>query len=411
MASRLLDLVEDGDRILAATGTGEPRTLLRRLVEEVFPARKNLEVIQVSMGGEEYLAEAAAEHGHRLRFPVGGRRSERAISEGRAESFPTTMYQLSTLITSGQLRIDGALMAGARRNDGTLSPGLSLDVIGAASRAARYRCLEVVSGLPRTRSVPWLNESDCDLVLEVDEAAAIIADLKPSAVQLTLGHHLAELIEPGATLELGVGTGFRGLAPALCDAGVTDIALHTGLIAESSQMLVDRGVVTRFNPCCKDALIVGGAARGSQGFYDWLNNNPRVCLAESSDVHNVAHLVTLPQFMAINSASQIDLFGQVGTPFRHILGSGGLLDFATAGAYSAGSVIALTARNNRDESRIVPAVPHVGLSAQLVTHIVTEFGAAHLYGKTLRERADSVIAVAHPEDRSALRRAAEQLLC
>jgi acyl-CoA hydrolase len=344
-------------------------------------------------------------------MPAAGRKGAKAITAGRAEVFPTSMSRLAHLIDAGDLPIDGALLSGVRGGDGTISPGLALDVGAAAARHARFRALELNACLPRTRSSQWIAPDECDRVVDVEWAPPVAEwDGSLTSSQRTIGGYVAELMQDGSAFELGVGHGLQGVAAALCDAGRRSLALHTGLIDDTARTLVEGGVVDWGGPCAAGACVVATVARGSQAFYAWVDENPAVRLVESSDSHDVAHLLSLGRFVAINSAGEVDLMGQIGArDAEHALGGGGLHDFATAGAYSGGSIVALTARSAKGRTRIVPRVAHVQVSAQLVTHVVTEYGTADLRGKTVQQRARSLTALAHPQDREALGRAAGTL--
>jgi len=309
--------------------------------------------------------------------------------------------------------IDGVLIAGTRAGDGgTISPGLALDVAGIAARRARFRALELNAAFPRTRSVEWVAEADCDRVIAVEQAPPVAAwDGVLTPEQQQIGGHVAELVETGSVVELGVGHGLQGVAWALKEAGRRSLSLHTGLIDDTAQTLVESGIVDWGPKCAAGACVVATVVRGSAGFYAWVDDNPAVRLVESDDAHDVAHLLNLGRFVAINSAGEVDLFGEVGARDRDaMLGGGGVSDFATAGAYSAGSIIALTARGASGKSRITAQVEHVQVSGHLVTHVVTEYGVADLRGRTARERAASVISIAHPDDREHLNRAAALIL-
>ncbi|MGW4167269.1 acetyl-CoA hydrolase/transferase C-terminal domain-containing protein [Streptomyces chartreusis] len=408
ISARLLSLVQDGDRLFIGTGAGEPRTLIHSLVEDVLPRRKNIELVQVSVGGSEAITTVDRRHGHRVRLIAGGRLGNAALGTGDAELMPASMGTLARMIADGSLPVSGTLVAGVRSADGSaVSPGLSLDLGPAAAHAARFRALELNAALPRTRAADWLRESDCELVAETDEPPPTMERGTVNETQRAIGVHVARLVPSGSTVELGIGQGLRGVAAALAgrESGFR-ISLHTGLITDDVRDLVEAGIVA--GPACRtrQAPVVATVACGSADFYRWLSDNPSVHLVDSSEAHQTRHLMNIGRFMAINSASQIDLLGQVGSRTRSgAVGGGGLPDFATAGAHSAGSVIALESRTRHGTSRIVARLPFPQLHASSVTHIVTEYGAAELRGATAAERAERIIAVAHPADRDGLRTA------
>jgi acyl-CoA hydrolase len=404
-AARLGELVRDGDRLFVGTGAGEPRTLLRMLIDEVLPYRRDVDLIQVAIGGSELIFDTPRGRGHRVQLVAGGARSNGALRAGTASLVPASMGTLDELISSGDLRIDGVLVAGTRRGPyGPISPGLSLDLGRSAAAAARFRAVELNAALPAVRSVDWLRLSDGDLVIASDDPPPVTSSRPPSEAQRRIGRLVAGLVPARAAVELGVGQGLRGVAQALAgrEEGFS-ITIHTGMITDDVRLLIEWGVVTGTAPDDAEASVIASVALGTAEFYRWLDDNPAVRFVDSGRAHRVAHLLSLGPFVAINSAAQIDLLGHVGAPTAAgALGGGGLPDFAAAGAHSAGSVIALEARDRHGVSKLVPRVEHVQLHGTAVTHVVTEFGIASLRGADARERADRLIAIAHPDDRAAL---------
>jgi acyl-CoA hydrolase len=412
-AAALLSLVRDGDRLLIGTGAGEPRSLLRLLIDDVLPRRRGVELIQVSIGGSEAIASAGGAHGHRVRLVAGGAEGAKALRAGTAELVPASMGTLAEMIGSGALPVSGVLVAGVHAADGArVSPGLSVDLLPLAARAARFRALELNSALPATRSAGWISEPDCDLVLETADPPPTAPRSAVSDAQRIIGEHVAALIPDGAVLELGIGQGLQGVAGALLARQPRPrLAVHTGIISDDVQLLVESGVVTGALPCGPGASVVATVARGSARFYEWLDDHPAVWMTDSLEAHDPRHLSGFELFIAVNSASEIDLLGNVGAGnWNATLGGGGLPDFAEAGARRAGSVIALESRNRHGAPKIVPHVARVQLHATAVTHVVTEHGVAALRGATARDRAERILAIAHPADRERLRAALPDLL-
>ncbi|MET7992183.1 acetyl-CoA hydrolase/transferase C-terminal domain-containing protein [Amycolatopsis sp. NPDC005232] len=410
----LRELVRDGDRLFVGTGAGEPHTLIRTLVEDVLPYRRDVELLQVAVGGREGIVDYPDGRGHRLRLVAGGPRGIHALREGRARGVPASMGTVDELIESGALPIDGVLVAGtapAGDDAGAVGPGLSLDLGRSAAAVARFRALELNRALPSVRSVGWLDLADCDLVISTDLAPPELAPSPVTDAQLRIGELVADLVVPSAALELGVGRGLTGVARALAARRPgLKLTVHTGMITDDVKLLVESGVVAGPSPDDPKAGVVATVALGSAEFYRWLDGNPAVTFVDSSRAHRLTHLTRLGDFLAVNSASQVDLVGNVGAlSWAGLLGGGGLSDFATAGAHSLGSVIAVESRNRSGRSRLVPRAAHVQLHGSLVTHVVTEYGVAHLRGLDAPGRAERVIAVAHPGDRAELAAAAEVL--
>jgi 4-hydroxybutyrate CoA-transferase len=409
-AQELGALVHDGDRLFVGTGAGEPHTLLRLLIDHVLPRRHDVEILQVSVGGSEIITGAPQGRGHRVRLVAGGRLGNEAIRAGRASLESASMGTLDELIASGRLRIDGVLVAGTRTS-AEISPGLALDLGRSAAHAARFRALELNAALPPVRSIEWLRESDCQLVLPTDRRPPTNDPRPPTADQQAIGRHIAALIPVGAAVELGIGQGLQGVSAAICeDRPDLRFTIHTGMITDDVQRLVEHGIVSGPAPDADEASVVATVALGTAEFYRWLSDNPAVQFVDSSLAHRVAHLLSIGPFLAINSASQVDLLGNVvARDWRSSLAGGGLPDFATAGAHTAGSVIGLESRTRDGQSKIVAHAAQVQLHAGAVTHVVTEFGIAELQGASPLDRAQRIIAVAHPDDRPGLLRSLDNL--
>ncbi|MGD9987414.1 acetyl-CoA hydrolase/transferase C-terminal domain-containing protein [Pseudonocardia sp.] len=403
IGARLAALVRNGDRLLVGTGAGEPRTLIRALIEHVLPMRIGVEIVQVAVGGDEDLAAVGRTRGHRVRFLAAGPRGMAAVRAGDAELFPASMAGIDRMIADGHFSLDGLLVAGTRAAGGRISPGLSLDVAATAARVARFRALECNAALPGVAADEWISESECALVVDTDQQPGTEDPTAPTEAQAEIGRQVAALIPDGAVLELGVGRGLAGVATALARREPGSLRIHTGLLTDDVCELVESGVVAGELPCAPGACVVGTAARGSAGFLRWLDDNPRVRLVPSGDAHDAAHLAGFARFTTVNSAGRIDLLGQVDCPSDDAMfGGGGLADYATAGALRSGSVIALEARDAKGRSKIVTRAAHPQLPGTAVTHVVTEFGTAVLRGATAAERALRIVQIAHPDDRERL---------
>jgi 4-hydroxybutyrate CoA-transferase len=406
IAAALRGCVQDGDRLFIGTGAGEPRTLIRILIEDVLPLKRDVELMQVSIGGSELVTTLCGGRGHTLRLVAGGSLGRAALNERRANVVPASMGVLEEMISSRELRVDGVLVAGTPGpiEADEVSPGLSLDLGRSAAAAARFRALELNSALPPVRSVPWLRQAFCDIIVESDDSPPTVNPVPPTENQLAIGRAVAGLVTDGAAVELGVGQGLRGVPTALrARADELSITIHTGMITDDVMSLVECGVVSGESPTRRDACVIASVALGSADFYAWLGTRSDVHFVDSSRAHRLSYLLTLPRFLAVNSAAKVDLLGSVDAGgWAATLAGGGLPDFATAGAHSLGSIIALESRDRHGASRIVPAATDVQLHGSCVTHVVTEFGVAKLRGADARTRAARMIAVAHPDDRDGL---------
>lgn len=394
----LAQLVRPGDRVLVASGSGEPTSLVDDLLDIAARPGSRLEILQVQTGSSGRLL-AAGSNGNRVVLPVpaGG-----ALPPG-VEVLPSSMFQLARAIADGSLPIDGVLLCGVEDDAGGLVPGICVDLLPVAFARARWRAVEVNDALPRVWADP-LPLADCELVVRASAEPVELVPPTMTAAARAIGGYVAELVETGSVLEVGVGRSLAAIATALVSAR-TQVSVHTGLVSDWVRDLVDGGAACRPLDCAAGAPVLGTVAMGSRDFYAWLDCRKDIRLADSLHAHDPAHLMRLGTFVAVNAATRVDLRGQVGVSAHAAdrRAVGGLLDYATAGAYGRGSVIALESLDRSGRSQIVPELTALQLPSQLVTHVVTEHGIARLAGKTWPQRVREMLAVAHPDHRAELR--------
>ena len=402
-AEALARLLRPNDTILVSNGTAEPENLIASLLA-IAPSVPGLRVIQITTSGAEQLAEASGQ-GLRLFSPAPGRKTRAAINEGRAELLPDSLGSLARQIRSGALRIDGVLSRLGPMQGGTCHPGIAMDITIPALTGARFHLSEIDAGMPRIRARHLVEHSSITHAFHRKDGPPSIAERAPLGAAAALVEHLATCIPPGATLEVGLGRLAALLPVAL--SGRSGHAMATGLSGDETIALVESGIVDRPVIPGEPAMVVTSVVRGSAHLYRWMDDNPAIRLTDATETHDPSHLARLPRFTALNGALQVDLMGNANSLMvggRLLGGIGGALDYAVAGAMASGSIIALESRSTRF-SAIVPHVERVTIPASFVTHVVTEYGVARLQGRSLRERAAAMIAIAHPEDREDLQRA------
>lgn len=398
--------MRDGDRILLATGPSEPTALIEELLAVAERRELSLELLQVLPGSREQIMAASPRHSIRPIVPGSGRHGH----PEHAEVLPMSMMQLAASIATGALRIDGVLFSGRLIDDERVNLGLCIDIVEVACESARFRAVEIneaLSLIPSSSAIPLQR---CDYVIRTRSEPLALASPVSTPAAAAIGEYVATLVPDGSSVELGIGRAVAGVCDALIAAG-RSITVHSGMLSDWTQALVENGIAHRVLPCTEGAPVVGTVALGSKAFYEWTDEQPAIRLVDSRHAQDPAHLAGLGSFVAINAASRVDCSGQTGA-HQDVSGRmaiGGLLDFAVAGTYGGRSVVALESVDRDGGSRIVPELSNVQLPASLVTHVVTEYGVAQLSARTWPERARELIAIAHPDHRAELRHAMSTL--
>jgi acyl-CoA hydrolase len=283
-----------------------------------------------------------------------------------------------------------------------------VDVARAAVQTARTVVAQVNPRMPRTHGDGLIHVDSIDYMVEVDEPIHELTPPALSDVERAIGRHCAELVDDGATLQIGIGAIPQATVAALADHH--RLGIHTEMISDGIVELVEKGVVTGESKRVHPGKIVAGFALGSRKLYDFMDDNPAVAMLDMAYINDVEVIRRNPKVTAINSAIEVDITGQVCADSigdRQYSGVGGQMDFIRGAALSEGGkpIIALPSVTSSGESRIVsmlkPAAGVVTTRAH-VHFVVTEHGIADLFGKNLRQRAAALIAIAHPSHRDAL---------
>ncbi len=338
----------------------------------------------------------------------GGLGELRALSRaGRLDVLPCHYSALPRMFAEGLVPRDvGFVQVSPPDADGTCSLGIGVDYAADAVRHTPVLIAEINQRMPATVGTPRIPLSRFAAVVETDRPLQQAPERSPDATDQAIARNVADLIADGNTLQMGVGP----LPSAVLDclAGHRDLGFHSGMISDSIMRLVDKGVLTGARKEIDEGTIITGAALGSTELYERLADMP-IEFRPASYTHAPATLSRLRSLVSINSAIEVDLTGQVGAEIRRgvLIGAvGGQVDFSRAAALTgARSIIAVRARSGA-ESTIKPVLEGgvVTTSRSDVDVVVTEYGAAHLRGCDLVERARRLIAVAAPEHQEALER-------
>jgi len=406
-----------GDRVYIHPGCAEPEILVEALVARASEL-SDVEIVHLmTMGSAGYVAPGMERHfRHNSLFTGANVRS--AIHDRRADFTPVFLSEIPRLFLERLLPIDVALIQVSPPDEhGFLSFGIGVECTKAAAESARVVIAQVNPRMPRTLGDSFIHRSKVHYLVEHE---APLIELRPEHAGgpeiRAIGQHVAELIENGATLQTGIGAIPDALLEAL--SSKRDLGMHTEMFSDGIVRLVEAGVVNNERKTLHRGKIVASFMLGTRALYDFADNNPLIELHPSDYVNDPFIISRNEHMVAINSALQVDLTGQVcADSLGHLnySGFGGQLDFMRGAARSRGgkAIIALpaTARGGT-LSRIVPVLsPGSGVTTTRgdVHYVVTEHGIAHLHGRTIRERAAALIGIADPRFRAELRAEAIRL--
>jgi 4-hydroxybutyrate CoA-transferase len=408
-AREAVQCVQSNMRVYIHSGCAEPEALVEALLLRA-PFVKDAEIVHfMTAGRADYTAPGMEGH-FRQNSLFMGANVRQAVNEGRADFTPIFLSEAEGLFESGQMPLDIAMVQ--------VSPpdvhgfcSLGVDVCGTltAARCAKLVIAQVNDQMPRTFGDCFLHVDDIDMVVEVSRP---LCELKPAEITEThhaIGRHISGLIEDGATLQLGIG----GIPDAILLelTGHRDLGIQTELVSDSVIPLIEAGVINGSQKSIHRGKIILSFVLGSKKLFDFVNNNPMFEFHPSKYTNDPWIIAQNHKMVAINSAIQVDITGQVcadsiGTYFYS--GIGGQVDFIRGAARSKGGkpIIAIqaTAKNGMI-SRIGPMLdPGAGVvtSRGDVHYVVTEFGVAYLHGRNVRQRAEALIQIAHPKFRDEL---------
>ena len=411
-----LDHLLDGDMIIVPTGVGEPPTLLHALSEQ-HQRFSDIKIAQIlAMRKYGYFEQACRSHVRHASLFFGG--ASRAGGQGGwCDFIPNYFSEIPALIERGLMPSDVVFaMASPMSPHGFFALSLGTDYTMAAVAKARVVILEVNPNVPFTHGQCHVHLSQVTAIVESDEPILEVGLPKIGPVQEAIGALVAEQIEDGSTLQIGYG----GIPDAVVMqlTGKRDLGIHTEMIGDGILKLVECGAVTNRRKTLLPGKMVATFALGSRRLYDFMHGNPMLEMHPSNFTNDPYIAGQNDKLVSINASLQVDLLGQCGSEsIAHLpySGTGGQVDFVRAANRSRGGksfiVLPSTAKDG-SISRIVPTLTpgtHATTSKNDVNYVVTEYGVAQLRGKSARQRADALIAIAHPDFRAELRAEASRM--
>jgi acetyl-CoA hydrolase len=415
-AEDAVSIIESNQRIYVHPGAATPEVLLNAMCSQ-YKRLSNVEVIHILTIGISPYSNPEYEGHFRHNALFIGPNVRRAINEGRADFTPVFLSEIPFLFYKGILPIDVALINVSPPDKyGFCSFGVGVETTKAATETARIIIAQINPNQPRALGDSFIHIDKIDYCVEVDEPLKeLIADINVSEEENNLyqkiGKHIAGLIEDGSTLQMGIGNIPNAVLNYLDDK--KDLGIHTELFSDGVIKLVEKGILTNEKKTLHQGKVIASFVLGSKKLYEFIDNDPLMEFHPSQYTNDPFIIAKNDKMVAINSAIQIDLTGQVcADSIGHYFysGFGGQLDFIRGASRSKDGkpIIAIpsTAKNGT-VSRITPSL---SLGAGVTTtrgdvhFVVTEYGVADLYGKSILQRAKELIDIAHPDFREELDR-------
>lgn len=408
--------IKRGDKVFIGSGAAEPQILVKALIEGAGRLADNRIMHIMTLGVAPYTEEKFTDQFRHNAFFI-GENTRQAVAQGRADYTPVFLSEIPALFKLGRAPIDVALIqVSPPDKHGFCSYGVSTDVVKSATESANKVIAEINPRMPRALGDCFVNMDDIDLAIPVDVPLLYSHRERADDVARRIGKNIANLIEDGSTMQMGIGTIPDSVLHYLTDK--KDLGIHTEMFSDGFMELVGKGVINNSKKTLHQGKTIASFCIGGQSLYDYVDNNPAIEFHPTEYTNDPFIICQNDRMVAINSAIEVDLTGQVcadslGAMFYS--GIGGQLDFVRGAARSKGGkpIIAMpsTAKNETVSRISVNLREGAGVVTTRgdVHYVVTEWGVAYLHGKNIRERAMALIGIAHPKFRKKLLEGAKKL--
>ena len=404
------DFLKSGNRIFIGSNAAVPNELIDNLIANSANLH-DIETVHILTLSENKWAEPQYKDLFKVNaFFIGGKNIREAIAEGRADYTPTFISDIPKLFRENVLPLDVALIMVSPPDEyGYCSMGVSVDIVSSAVKSAKYVVAQINPKMPRTNGHSFVHMNQIHAWLEAEQTIPELPPVGIDQVNEQIGQYVAMLVENGATLQIGIGKIPEAVLRYL--ANHKDLGIHSEMISDGVIDLMLKGVINNRKKTFHKGKAVVTFCLGTQRLYDFVDGNPHVEFYPSEHINSPVNIAKNDNMVAINSAIEVDLTGQVVSDsigYQFYSGIGGQVDFTRGASLSKGGkpIIALPSTTKDEKiSRIVAHITEGGgvvTSRGHVAYVVTEYGIASLLGKSIRERALELIRIAHPKFRDKL---------
>jgi acetyl-CoA hydrolase len=414
-ADEAVKAIKSGDKVLAHSNCAFPNVLIEALVKRKDELNDVQIIHALAVGDDSYLKPGYEKHFRHNAFFMGAN-SRKAFNEGRADFIPIFLYETPLLFANGYINLDVALIHVSPPDEhGFCSFGVEVGLTKTGAEKAKIIIAQVNKRMPRTLGDSFIHISKINFIVEVDEEISELPqgekELCPESIEINkkIAKNISDLIEDGSTLQMGIGSIPDFVLKYLSDRKA--LGIHSEMFSDGTIELVDKGVITNEMKTLHNGKIVAGFVLGTKKLYDFIDNNPMIEFHRQEYVNDPFVIAQNYKMVAINSAIEVDITGQVCSDSigpRLYSGFGGQVDFIRGAARSQGGKPIIALPSTTKDFKISRIAPFLKPGAGVVTtradvhYIITEYGTAQLFGKSIRERVKALIEIAHPNFREQL---------
>ncbi|TKS56216.1 acetyl-CoA hydrolase/transferase family protein [Mesohalobacter halotolerans] len=411
-AEEAVNLVKSGQRVFFQGAAMTPQVIIDSLCDR-YKELEDVEIVQMHTEGNAKYSQEPYQEAFKINSCFVAGNVRRAVNASKGDYIPIFLSEVDQLFKRNILPLDVAFIhVSPPDKHGYCSLGTSIDVTITAMEKAKLVVAQINPQVPRSHGDGIIHISHIDAAVQVNEPIFGHDVVTPNEIESSIGKNIAELVEDGATLQMGIGAIPNAVLNNLNNH--KNLGIHTEMFSDGILPLVKNDVITGENKRVKPGKIVTCFAMGSQKLYDFIDDNPFVHFKEANYTNDTAIIRLNPKVTAINSAIEIDITGQICADTigkYQFSGVGGQMDFIRGAALSEGgkAIIAMPSVTKKGVSKIVPFLNQgagVTTTRAHVHYVATEYGVVDLFGKNLKQRAQALTSIAHPDHREALDRAA-----